>query len=142
MAGIKHPDLSTAISPFCYLQRRGTWRLAGSICFAFYGTPAVSYPSVLALAITFSFSFLQIDFMYYVNTDLLTAFHCDRPVSQRYCGITWLLVQICSLLIFIFSQLGNIAVITMSRTGINTSFFEQQLQTYRAVSSKTTEEAN
>ncbi|OWM64160.1 hypothetical protein CDL15_Pgr018731 [Punica granatum] len=28
--------------------------------------------------------YLQIDFMYYVNTDLLTAFHCDRLVSHRY----------------------------------------------------------
>lgn len=28
-------------------------------------------------------SFLQIDFMYYVNTDLLIAFHCDREVSYR-----------------------------------------------------------
>ncbi|ESR50022.1 cell cycle checkpoint protein rad1 [Citrus sinensis] len=27
---------------------------------------------------------LQIDFMYYVNTDLLIAFHCDREVSYRY----------------------------------------------------------
>ncbi|XVE57406.1 hypothetical protein DITRI_Ditri04bG0088300 [Diplodiscus trichospermus] len=27
---------------------------------------------------------LQIDFMYYVNTDLLIAFHCDRQVSYRY----------------------------------------------------------
>ncbi|KAK6947394.1 Rad1/Rec1/Rad17 [Dillenia turbinata] len=27
---------------------------------------------------------LQIDFMYYVNTDLLVAFHCDRQVSYRY----------------------------------------------------------
>lgn len=27
---------------------------------------------------------LQIDFMYYVNTDLLIAFHCDHRVSYRY----------------------------------------------------------
>ncbi|KAF8379936.1 hypothetical protein HHK36_027401 [Tetracentron sinense] len=27
---------------------------------------------------------LQIDFMYYVSTDLLIAFHCDRRVSYRY----------------------------------------------------------
>ncbi|KAH7576504.1 hypothetical protein ACOSP7_003133 [Xanthoceras sorbifolium] len=27
---------------------------------------------------------LQIDLMYYVNTDLLVAFHCDRQVSYRY----------------------------------------------------------
>ncbi|KAL1824091.1 hypothetical protein DCAR_0312125 [Daucus carota subsp. sativus] len=27
---------------------------------------------------------LQIDFMYYANTDLLTAFHCDREESHRY----------------------------------------------------------
>ncbi|KAJ4849563.1 hypothetical protein Tsubulata_045810 [Turnera subulata] len=27
---------------------------------------------------------LQIDFMYYSNTDLLIAFHCDRQVSYRY----------------------------------------------------------
>lgn len=27
---------------------------------------------------------LQIDFMYYANTDLLVAFHCDRQVSYRY----------------------------------------------------------
>lgn len=27
---------------------------------------------------------LQIDFMYYANTDLLTAFHCDHQVSYRY----------------------------------------------------------
>ena len=26
----------------------------------------------------------QIDFMYYVNTDLLIAFQCDRKVSHRY----------------------------------------------------------
>ncbi|KAJ8754389.1 hypothetical protein K2173_002840 [Erythroxylum novogranatense] len=27
---------------------------------------------------------LQIDFLYYANTDLLTAFHCDQQVSYRY----------------------------------------------------------
>ncbi|KAG6605579.1 Cell cycle checkpoint protein RAD1, partial [Cucurbita argyrosperma subsp. sororia] len=27
---------------------------------------------------------LQVDFMYYANTDLLISFHCDRPVSYRY----------------------------------------------------------
>ncbi|XP_057994313.1 uncharacterized protein LOC110637305 isoform X2 [Hevea brasiliensis] len=27
---------------------------------------------------------LQIDFMYYINTDLLIAFHCDHEVSYRY----------------------------------------------------------
>lgn len=27
---------------------------------------------------------LQIDFMYYVNTDLLVAFNCDKRVSHRY----------------------------------------------------------
>ena len=28
--------------------------------------------------------FLQIDFMYYANTDLLAALSCDREVSHRY----------------------------------------------------------
>ncbi|WOH05099.1 hypothetical protein DCAR_0624512 [Daucus carota subsp. sativus] len=31
-----------------------------------------------------SLFFLRIDFMYYANTDLLTAFHCDRQESHRY----------------------------------------------------------
>lgn len=48
---------------------------------------------ILFVGLTFNLPLSQIDFMYYANTDLLIAFHCDHRVSYRYHSISFDLLR-------------------------------------------------
>lgn len=84
MAWLKHPDCSRARSSFCYIESWRTWRLAGLCCFQLEWLHADFCFEIWFDYIDTVLIFFQIDFMYYVNSDLLVAFQCDHRTSFKY----------------------------------------------------------
>lgn len=75
------------------------------------------FASLLLIDVFISFGhilcyFLQIDFMYYANTDLLAALNCDREVSHRY------ILNILSILLFLwflYTMIQSCLIVLMNR---------------------------